>query len=50
MAARAIAKKEDYSSIFKNLTVGIESISAFRKNVDNFTDTDFDKIVSILVT
>lgn len=48
MAARAIAKKEDYSSMVKPLQSHIESISAFRKNINNFTNADFDKVVSIL--
>ena len=50
MAARAIARKEDYSSMVKTLQSHIESISVFRKNINNFTDADFDKIVSILGT
>ncbi len=48
MAARAIANKEDYSSMVKTLQSHIESISAFRKNINNFNNADFDKVVSIL--
>lgn len=48
MAARAIARKKDYTSMVKPLQSHIESISAFRKNINNFTNADFDKIVSIL--
>lgn len=50
MAARAIANKEDYSSMIKPLQSHIESISSFRKNINTFTNEDFDKIVAILGT
>lgn len=50
MAARAIAKKEDYSEMVKPLQAHIESISAFRKNINNFSNDDFDKVVAILST
>ena len=50
MAARAIAKKEDYSASVKPLQSHIESISAFRKNINGFTNADFDKVVTILGT
>lgn len=50
MATKAIAKKEDYSSMVKPLQSHIESISAFRKNINNFTNADFDKVVTILGT
>jgi flavin-dependent dehydrogenase len=48
MAARSIAGKEDYSTLVKPLQSHIENISAFRKNINNFSNEDFDKIVSIL--
>lgn len=48
MAARAIAKKEDYSSMIKPLQTHIESISAYRKNINNYTNADFNKVVAIL--
>lgn len=50
MAARAIAQKEDYSSMVKPLQSHIESISAFRKTVNKFNNDDFDKMVSVLGT
>lgn len=50
MAARAIARKEDYNSMVKPLQSHIESISTFRKNINNFSNADFDKIVSLLGT
>ncbi len=50
MAARAIANKEDYSNLVKPLQSHIESISSFRKNINTFTNEDFDKIVAILDT
>jgi len=48
MAARAIANEEDYNSMMMPLQSHIESISVFRKNINNFTNAEFDKIVSIL--
>ena len=50
MAARAIANKEDYSSMVKPLQSHIESISSFRRIINTFTNADFDKIVGILDT
>ena len=50
MAARAIAEKKDYSSMVKPLQTHIESISSFRKNINSFTNADFDKVVGILDT
>lgn len=48
MAARAISKKEDYNSMVKPLQTHIESLSAFRKNINNFTNKDFDRAISVL--
>ena len=48
IAARAIARKDDYTSMVKTLQSHIENISAFRKNINNFTNADFDKVVTIL--
>lgn len=50
MAARAIAKKEDYNGMVKPLQSHIESISAFRNNINSFDNADFDKVVAILGT
>ncbi len=50
MAARAIARKEDYTSLVKPLQTHIENISTFRKNINGYTNEDFDKIISILGT
>ena len=50
MAARAIASGEDYDKMIKPLKEHIESISAFRRIMDNFTNDDFDKLVAFLGT
>lgn len=50
MAARAIANKEDYAAMVTPLKSHIESISAFRKNINAFKNEDFDKIVALLDT
>jgi len=50
MAARAIANNQDYSSMVKPLQSHIESISAFRKTINGFSNEDFDNAVAILGT
>ncbi len=50
MAARAIKEKKDYNNMVKPLQTHIENISAFRKVIDKFTNTDFDKLITILGT
>lgn len=50
MAARAIVKKEDYNSMVKPLQTHIENISTFRKNINSYTNEDFDKVVTTLGT
>jgi len=50
MAARAIANKEDYESMIAPLQSHVESISAFRKTINDFNNEDFDRIVALLDT
>lgn len=49
-AARAIAEKKDYNGMVKPLQSNIENISAFRKIINNYSNTDFDKLITILGT
>ena len=49
-AARAIINREDYDELLKPLQKHIENISALRNYVENFSNDDFDSMVSLLRT
>jgi len=50
LAARSIILGEDYDEMLKPLQEHIENISAFRNYVENFSNDDFDRMVSLLGT
>lgn len=50
LAARAMIRDEDYDKMLKPVQKHIENISSFRKQIDEFDNNDFDKLVSFLGT
>lgn len=50
LAARSIIRGEDYDKMLKPLQEHIENISAFRNYIENFSNDDFDRMLSLLGT
>lgn len=50
LAARAIARGEDYDSMVRPFQSHIDNVSTFRKIINKFDNDDFDKLVSLLGT
>jgi flavin-dependent dehydrogenase len=50
LAARAVILGEDYAKLLSPIKEHIENISILRKYTTNFTNEDFDKMVSVLGT
>ena len=50
LAARAMIKGEDYEALVKPIQDHVENISAFRNQIEKFSNEDFDKLISFLGT
>lgn len=50
LAARTIIRGEDYDKLLKPLQEHIENISVFRNYIENFSNDDFDRMLSWLGT
>ena len=50
LAARAIIQGDDYDAMVKPLQDHIENLSAFRNQIEEFSNEDFDKMISFLGT
>ena len=50
LAARAIANNEDYEASMKPIQKHIDNISSFRKELNKYTNDDFDKLLSFIGT
>jgi digeranylgeranylglycerophospholipid reductase len=50
LAGRSIADNQDYEALVKPLQIHSDNISAFRKIVNTYNNTDFDKLLSFLDT
>ena len=50
LAARAMIKEGNYDEMVKPLQEHIENLSAFRNQIENFSNEDFDKLITFLGT